>query len=156
MRATAFLIPVLLLVGCKVETKNPADADGNVTIEANSSGEVNFNLPFVNGKIDLPEGAIHNSNFDIDGVKLMPGSTVTGFSVFAGDRGSTVHMAFNAPATPEAVRAYFADQFKRKGVEAQVAGDAVTGKSKDGTPFTIRVSPSVKGSQGTIDIQAKD
>ena len=156
MRRAAFLIPVLLLAACKVETKNPADADGNVTIEANTSGEVNFNLPFVNGKINLPEGAIHNSNFDIDGVKLMPGSTVTGFSVFAGDKGSTVHMAFNAPAAPDEVRSYFVEQFKRKGVEAQVAGDVVTGKSKDGTPLTIKVSPSAKGSQGTIDIQAKD
>ena len=29
---------------------------------------------------------MHNGNFDIDGVKLMPGSQVTGFSVFAPTR----------------------------------------------------------------------
>lgn len=156
MQRAAFLIPIVLLAGCKVETRNPAGGDGNVTIDAKSGGELNFNLPFVKGKMNLPAGAIHSSNFDIDGVKLMPGSTVTGFSVFAGDKGSTVHMAFNAPATPDQVRAYFVDQFKQKGIEAAVAGDAVTGKSKDGSPFTISVTPSDKGSQGKIEIQSRD
>ena len=156
MRRAAFLIPVLLLAACKVETKNPADADGNVTIEANTSGEVNFNLPFVNGKINLPEGAIHNSNFDIDGVKLMPGSSVTGFSLDAHNKGATVNMSFKAPASPDEVRSYYVDQCKKQGVEAALAGDAVTGKSKDGSPFTIAVSPAPGGSQGRIVVQDND
>jgi hypothetical protein len=89
-------------------------------------------------------------------VKLMPGSTVTGFSVFARDEGSLVTMAFNAPAAPDAVRAYFVDQFKQKGVDAALTGDSVTGKSKDGNPFTITVTPSGSGSQGKIEVQDKD
>jgi hypothetical protein len=145
-----------LLAGCNVHSKNPANSDGNVTIEADTNGEVNFNVPFANGKIKLPQGSMHGSDFDIDGVKLMPGSNVTGISVFAGDNGANVHMAFNAPAAPEAVRSYFVDQFKQKGVEARLAGDTVTGKSKDGTPFTIKVGPGGSGSAGTIDIQSKD
>jgi hypothetical protein len=145
-----------LLAGCNVHSKNPANSDGNVTIEADTNGEVNFNVPFANGKIKLPQGSMHGSDFDIDGVKLMPGSNVTGISVFAGDNGANVHMAFNAPAAPEAVRSYFVDQFKQKGVEAKLAGDTVTGKSKDGTPFTIKVGPRGSATAGTIDIQSKD
>ena len=154
MRLAALLISTALLAGCNVHKTD--DADGDVTIQANTDGEVNFNVPFVQGKIKLPEGAMHNSNFDIDGVKLMPGSSVTGVNVLAGDKGATVHLAFKAPAAPDAVRAYFVDQFKQKGVEAAVSGDTVTGKSKDGTPFTIKVRPGANGSEGTIDIQDKD
>jgi hypothetical protein len=65
-------------------------------------------------------------------------------------------MSFNAPASPDEVRSYYVDQFKKQGVEAALAGDAVTGKSKDGSPFTIQVSPAANGSQGKIVIQGKD
>jgi hypothetical protein len=37
-----------------------------------------------------------------------------------------------------------------------LAGDAVAGKSKDGSPFTIQVSPAASGSQGKIVIHDKD
>jgi hypothetical protein len=65
-------------------------------------------------------------------------------------------MSFTAPATPDAVRSYFVDQFKKQGAEAAIAGDAVAGKSKDGSPFTIQVRPAGTGSQGKIVIQDKD
>ena len=64
--------------------------------------------------------------------------------------------ATTAPAAPDAVRSYFVDQFRQKGVEAAMSGDAVTGKSKDGSPFVIHVSPAPNGSQGKIEIQDKD
>jgi hypothetical protein len=65
-------------------------------------------------------------------------------------------MSFTAPAAPDQVRAYFVDQFKKQGVEAALSGDSVSGKSKDGSPFTIQVSPASNGSQGKIVIQSKD
>lgn len=37
-----------------------------------------------------------------------------------------------------------------------LAGDAVAGKSKDGSPFTIQVSPAASGSQGKIVIPDRD
>jgi hypothetical protein len=64
-------------------------------------------------------------------------------------------MAFDAPAAPDQVRAYFLDQFRKQGSQVSLAGDAVTGKSKDGNPFTITVTPGDKGSQGKIEIQDK-
>jgi hypothetical protein len=143
-----------LLAGCNVHSKNPANSDGDVTINADESGEVNFNLPFANGKIKLPEGAMHNGNFDIDGVKLPPGSSMTGVSVFAKDEDANVTMAFTAPGAPDQVRTYFLDQFKAKGVEASATGDGVSGKSKDGSQFAIHLQPASGGSQGKIEIQS--
>jgi len=99
---------------------------------------------------------MHNGNIDIDGVKLMPGSSVTGFNVNARDKGATVDMSFTAPASPDEVRSYYADQFRKQGVEVALAGDAVSGKSRDGNPFVIHVTPGPNGSQGKIEVQDKD
>jgi len=155
-RSMLFLV-LPLLAGCNVHSKNPANSgDENVTITADERGNVAFNLPFVKGQVKVPSGFMHNGNFDIDGVKLMPGSQVTGFNVFAADKGSTVNMTFTAPAPPADVRSYFVDQFKKQGLEVALAGDSVSGKSKDGSPFTIQVGPAGSGSQGKIVIQSKD
>ena len=154
MRSLALVMLVPLVAACNVDTKNPANGDENVTINASENGQVTFNVPFASGQVKLPEGAMNHSDFDIDGVKMMPGATVTGFSVFAADKGATVHFAFKAPASPDEVRSYFLDQFKAKGVEAAVAGNAVSGKTKDGDAFTIDVEPAAQGSQGKITIQS--
>jgi hypothetical protein len=156
MNRWAFLIIVPLLAGCDVHSKNPANGDENVTINADESGHVAFNLPFMKGEVKVPGGFMHKGDFDIDGVKLMPGSSVTGFNLDAHDKGATVNMSFTAPAAPDAVRSYFLNQFKKQGVEVALAGDAVTGKSKDGSPFTIQVGPAANGSQGRIVIEDKD
>jgi hypothetical protein len=155
MKRVALLIMVPLVAGCDVRTKNPANDEGKVTINANESGEVNFNLPFVSGNVKLPEGVMENGDFDIDGVKMIPGGKMTGFNVNAGDK-TTINLAFTAPASPDEVRAYFLEQFEKKGVEAAAAGDAVTGKTKDGDSFVINVEPAAQGSQGRIAIQDKD
>src|SRR5947208_16724496 len=122
MARSAFLIALALLGGCNVHSKNSASGDENVTITADEGGNVAFNLPFVKGQVKVPSGFMHNGNFDMDGVKLMPGSQVTGFNVFAADKGSTVNMTFTAPAPPADVRSYFVDQFKKQGLEVALAG----------------------------------
>lgn len=157
MNRFVLLMPLALLGACNVHSKNPANSDDeNVTINADEGGNIAFDLPFVKGQVKVPSGFMHNGNFDMDGVKLMPGSQVTGVSVDAHNDGSTVNMAFTAPAPPDQVRSYFVDQFKKQGVEAALAGDVVSGKSKDGDPFTIQVGPAASGSQGKIVIQSKD
>ena len=157
MSRSAFLlllVPAAALAGCNV-SRNDGNSD-NVSIKADGNGSVSFDVPFVNGKVKLPEDAIKSSNFDIDGVKMMPGATMTGFNVNAGDKGSTVHMSFKAPKTPDEVRAYFLDQFKQKGVNAAQSGNAVNGKTDDGDRFAIDVQPAAQGSTGTIAIESKD
>jgi len=156
MNRSALLLVLPLLAGCNVHSKNPAAGDDNVTIHADESGHVTFNLPIAEGQVKIPTGMMHNGNIDIDGVKLMPGSSVTGFNVDAGHSGATVDLSFTAPASPDQVRSYYLGQFKKQGVEVALAGDAVTGKSKDGTPFTINVSPAGDGSKGRMEFHDKD
>jgi len=86
----------------------------------------------------------------------MPGSKVTGFNLNSRNDVTNVDMSFTAPASPDEVRSYFLDQFRKQGAEVKLAGDSVMGKSKDGSPFTIQVSPGPSGSQGKIVVQDTD
>jgi hypothetical protein len=157
MNRSAFLMLLPLLAGCNVQSKNPSnDDDDNVSIQADENGQVAFNLPFAKGSVKLPENSIHTGEFDIDGVKMISGGKMTGFHLDSANNVSNVNMTFTAPQAPDAVRSYFVDQFRKQGVEAALAGDAVTGKSKDGSPFTIKVAQAGSGSQGSIAIQDKE
>jgi hypothetical protein len=156
MNRSAFLILLPLLGACDMHSKNPAKGDENVTIQADDSGHIAFDLPVVEGKLKVPAGMMHNGDIDIDGVKMMPGSSLTGFNVNAGDHGATVDLSFTTPAAPDSVRSYCVDEFKKKGVEAALAGNSVTGRSKDGSDFKIQVEPAANGSRGKIVIHDKD
>ena len=155
MNGPVLLLLVPMLAACNMHSKNPADGDENVSIHADESGHIAFNLPIAEGRVKVPAAMMHNGNFDLDGVKLMPGSSVTGFNLNAGHDGATVDMSFSAPASPDEVRSYFLGQFKEQRVQAALAGDSITGKSKDGSPFIIHVSPAPNGSKGIISVQSK-
>ena len=156
MNRFALLALPLVLAGCNVHSKDRADGDDNVSVSGDASGNISFDVPFAKGQLKIPSGFMHEGNVDIDGVKLMPGSQVTRFNMNSRDKVSVVEIAFTSPQAPDQVRAYFVDQFHKHGAEASVAGDTVTGKSKDGNPFTIQVSPSGSGSQGKIQAQDDD
>jgi hypothetical protein len=156
MTRAAILMILPLLAACHVQARNPDQGDDNVSINADGDGHLAFNLPFAKGEVKLPASVMHKGDFDIDGVKMMPGTTMTGFNLDAGGKTTTVKMNFTAPAPPDEVRAYFVEQFKEQGAEAQVIGDAVTGKSKDGSPFAIHVVPAAGGSSGTIEVESRD
>jgi hypothetical protein len=146
------IVPTLSLAACNV---SKGDGGDNVSIKADDSGRVSMNLPFAKADVKLPEGALAKGQFDIDGVKMIPGATMHGFNMDAGNKGATINVGFNAPKSPDEVRAYFLDEFKQKGDEASQAGNTVSGKTKDGDTFVINVEPAAQGSTGTIAIQSK-
>lgn len=157
MIRSALLLCVPFLAACDIDAKNPADGDGKVAINGDAQGKVAFDLPFVKGELKLPEGMMQGGEVDIDGVKLMPGSKVTGFSVMAEeDKDSTVNIGFSAPRPPAEVRSYFASEFAKAGAEAATNGDSVTAKSKDGDDIAIAVAPDGAGSKGMITIRSKE
>ena len=158
MKFVPALTLCLVLAGCNVQAKHDNDKNETVRISASDAdGNVSFDLPFAKGEVKLPDGAvIHGSDVDIDGVKLYPGASVTGFNIDAKDKNSVVSIAFKTPAPADKVRAYFLDEFKKKGVTASASGDAVSGTSKDGSPFQIQVTGTGNESQGTIRLVDSD
>lgn len=157
MTRYALLLALPLLAGCEVDTRNPADGDANVAINATADGSVSFDLPFARGQMKLPESMMSPGEIDIDGVKLMPGSKVTGFSVMAGEgKESTVNISFSAPKAPAEVRSYFTGEFAKRGAQTSVSGDGVSATTKDGDQVQVQVSPDGTGSKGMIAIRSND
>lgn len=178
MRSPLLLLPLVIgLAAC--ESQSSADgADGNasgtninvaakgekgedVRITADGdTGRVSVNLPGFDANVRLPKVMLKDSNFDIDGVKLYPGSTVASINVQgdasgAGDK-SRVQIIYTAPAEPKPVRDWFVKAFAEKGVAAKISGESLTGKTKDGTPFTMTFAPDKGGSTtGIVVLDAK-
>ena len=146
------LLPVLLLGACHASSGSNGD---NVSINTADNGELSVKLPFGQAAVKLPESTFRTGTFDIDGVKMVPGTTLHGFNMNAGDKGATIHLAFEAPKSADEVRAYFLDEFKQKGDTATQSGNAISGKTKEGDQFTIDVQPAAQGSTGTITVQSK-
>jgi hypothetical protein len=155
MLKIAALAPLLLLAACDAEVKAPAAGDETVQMKADADGRVAFNLPFAKGEVKLPTGVLSNANFDIDGVKMMPGASLTGFNLDAGkDNAGKVNFTLTAPATPQEVKTYFLNQFRAQGAEAAMVADAIQGTTKEGATFVMRFAPQGTGTSGTIELDA--
>ena len=155
MNRRSLLLVLTLLCGCNVHAKH-GDSDENVSLSADQNGQVAFNFPFAKGSIKLPASMMHNGKIDIDGVQLPPGTSTTGFHMDSANHQTLVVMNFTNPQTPDQLRSYFVDAFGKKGLEAKVEGNSVVGRSRDGDPFTIAISPGPSGSQGQIVIHSND
>ena len=169
----AFLIPpMLLLAACgqkdekKTETEISINADGEgggVQIKAGQDG----GKLKIGGKdgtainIDIPDFVDLDvqGDFDIDGVKLYPGSTVTKVDVNASDRGgadkATVNLGFTSPAAPAKAADWMAAEFAKKGIKVTRDGDTLAGTDEDGDDFTIRFGPDGATSKGEVRIVSK-
>ena len=117
MTRFALLLVLPLIAGCDIHANKDRDSGDKVAIHSDNSGNVSFDLPFAKGQLKLPEGFMNKGDVDIDGVKLMPGSHVTGFNLDSHNDVTNVDLSFTAPAPPDQVRAYFVEQFKKQGVE---------------------------------------
>ena len=58
----------------------PGD-NGSVTAQADKDGKVSVKAPGFEGSIKLPKFNISAENFEIDGVKLYPGATVSSINI---------------------------------------------------------------------------
>lgn len=168
----AFLIPpMMLLAACgQGEDKkdgpeikiNAGGADGGVQITAGEGGgklkiggegvDIDMKIPdFVN--LDV------SGDFDIDGVKLYPGSNVTTVNVDANDTNgagkATVQLGFTAPAAPAKAADWMAGEFAKQGVKITRSGDALAGTDKDGDDFTINFAPDGANTKGEVRIVSK-
>lgn len=166
----AFLIPpMMLLAACGSEEKktgegtevsiNAGDEHGGVQIKTGKDGgnikiggdgaAINLDIPdFVDLDIE--------SDFDIDGVKLYPGSKVTTVDVDANDRNgtskATVKLGFTSPAAPAKAADWMAGEFAKKGVKVTRSGDTLAGKDKDGADFRINFAPDGANAKGEVVI----
>lgn len=165
----AYLIPpmMLLLAACGQEEEkkvgpeisiNAGDEHGGVqiTTSKDGGGKVKIGGDGVDIDIDVPDFADFDvtGDFDIDGVKLYPGSHVTTVNVDANDKGGAqkaeVKLGFTSPAAPAKAADWMAGEFAKKGVKISRTGDTLAGKDKDGSDFTIKFGPDGANSKGEV------
>lgn len=105
----------------------------------------------MNLDLKLPPELLAKGKFEIGGVPMIDGGSITRIRTAAGGDGAPiVTLDFAAPVTPDAVRSYFLDQFRAQGIAAAIAADVLTGTTRDGTAFEMRFAPEGNGTSGTI------
>jgi hypothetical protein len=140
---------------------NAKDPQGDVEIKADgATGKVSVNVPGFNANVSLPKVMLEDGDFDIDGVKLYPGSKVSSVNVNADSNGdnkkAVVKMAFTAPAEPEKVRAWFAKGFTQNDVKAKATATGFAGSTRDDGSFTLTLTPSGAATTGTVELHDGD
>lgn len=127
---------------------NAHDSDGNVVagIDGNT-GDMAINAPGFSGKIHLPRIKLDASDFDMNGVHLYPGSTISGMNIDAHNSGpgsdddGTVKVTFESPAKPDTVRAWFEEKLNGAGFSVKADGTGLSGTTDEKKPFTLDLRP---------------
>lgn len=155
----AFLIPPILLLAACGQEKKPAD-ETEVSVDADS-GKLKINGEGVNIDLDIPDLGDMDmaSDFDIDGVKLYPGSKITTMDIKANDKNgasdAVVKFGFTSPAAPAQAADWMAAEFAKKGVKVTRTGDTLAGTAKDGDDFRIGFAPDGTKAKGEALITSK-
>lgn len=139
---------------------NTGDESGNMVAAIDGNGQVAVNLPSgFSGNIKLPKLKIDADDFDMNGVHLFPGSTISAMNIDAKDNevgkdSGMVRVTFASPASPEKVRDWFVDKLsKEAGFTVSANGNALTGTTDEKQPFRLDLTPDgAEKSKGTIVI----
>jgi hypothetical protein len=161
-------IPLIALAAChgKVDIgdADSNDSDGNVHIAlgdaAGGNGSVSVDVPGFKANVSLP-GINLGNHVDLDGIKLAPGTKLSGMNVDAKDNGGegdsgTVQMHFTNPQAPGAVLDHYAKSAADAGYGAIARADNKLSAKKDEKSFAVEISPDGSGSRGTITVTGKD
>lgn len=139
---------------------NTADADGNASgASIDGKGQATIDTPFFKGKVTLPKLKLDASSFDMNGVHLYPGSTISSMNVDVTGKSDEKHdgrvrVAFDSPAAPTEVRDWFEKKLTAAGFKLTAKGSALTGTTDEDKPFTLDLTPAgADKSRGIITIE---
>jgi hypothetical protein len=163
----------LSLAACqKHEAREEARRDGPVTAKGEAagttfaaradakSGAVEVALPGAKLSLDGVGKLMGESNFDLDGTKLYPGSKIETLDVRAFDSDkdeagrARVHVAFLSPAEPGAVKSWFLKELGKRGGKVAEKDGALTGETQKGSDYRITLAAAGAGqTRGEILIE---
>jgi hypothetical protein len=151
----------MLLVACGGDGEGTAisissneSGGGTFSAKASETGEIAIKAPGFSGNFSLPSIKLDAENFDINGVKLPAGTTISGMDVQGANGGEGgINIRFNSPVSPQAVRDWFAPKLAAEGFKLSPEGSGLTGTTDEGKPFKLTVAPNgADASKGTITI----
>ncbi len=117
--------------------------DGNVAIASDDSGHMSIKAPGIEGSVKFPKIDIDAADFEVDGVKLYPGSKIHDFNLSAADRPAgdkdqgQVTIAFDSPAALDKVQGWFRDNMAQQGFRVTARGSGFAGTTSDGNAVTL-------------------
>lgn len=139
---------------------NSSDSGGNASgASIDGKGEATIDTPFFKGKVTLPKLKLDAKDFDMNGVHLYPGSTISGMNVDVKDRPGNdndgrVRVTFASPAAPATVRDWFKGKLNAAGFKLSDKGNGLTGKTDEDKPFTLELTPDgTDKANGVITIE---
>ncbi|HXH16897.1 MAG TPA: hypothetical protein VNJ10_12280 [Sphingomonas sp.] len=158
LSAMLALSTVLALPACD-RTSESASVSINVDggnmlggIDGNT-GEMNIDVPGFKGAIKLPKIKIDTSNFDLNGVRLYPGSSIKTLNIVGDGNAAGLRVAFDSPATPAIVRDWFAERLGKVGYVVHPEGTNLIGTTDENKPFRLELAPDgTDKATGTIVI----
>jgi hypothetical protein len=150
MRA-ALLLPLLLAAGCDRRDEGAAAGSGNGA-KANGT-TLKIDAPGIKADIDLPFVDKISANMDIDGVKLYPGSKVSGVNIDGkSESGGQVAMRFTAPAPRAKVVEWFQNQFSTNGFQVRTTPTGFAGTKQDGDWYTLDLTEANGATAGEFKL----
>ena len=158
---TLILLPVLFLAACGAGDGNGTtisinanDSDGAFAATADKDGRIAIDAPGFKGAFKLPSIKLDAGNFDLDGVKLPPGSVISAMNIQGGDGNKGgLNVRFKSPLEAKAVQDWFAPKLAKVGYALTSAGNVLSGKTDEGKPFSLTVTPATPGtSEGIITV----
>jgi len=158
-RSLSFAAPLLLALaacgGSGDGTSITLNADnGSGAAIDGKSGEVKIDTPVFQGTFKLPKMNLTADNFDINGVKLYPGTKIGAFNVAAngaGGKDGVVTLTFDSPASATTVRDWLKGEFEKAGNAVTIDGNGLRGTTDD-EPFRIDLVPNGERASGTVTI----
>ena len=156
--AAVGLASVLALSACDRSNEGASvsiNADGGNVLGAinGETGEMKIDVPGFQGSVKLPKIKIDTSNFDLNGVRLYPGSSIKTLNIVGDDKAGGLRVAFASPATPTIVRDWFAQRLDKVGYKVHGEGTNLIGTTDENKPFRLELAPDGKDkATGTIVI----
>lgn len=155
------LFALLALAACDRADKGTSiaittDNGSQVAAVDGATGEFKIDAPGFKGAFSLPRMQLDADSFDLNGVKLYPGSSITGMNII-GKEGSDggIRVTFDSPAAPTAVRDWFLGRLNQAGYTVSASSRGLFGETEDDKPFRIDLTPAgTDRSTGVISIGA--
>jgi hypothetical protein len=145
------LSSVLALSACNRSDEGTTvsiNADGGNVLGAvdGETGEMKIDVPGFQGSVKLPKIQIDSGDFDLNGVRLYPGSSIKNLNIVGNekngsDTGGGLRVAFVSPATPATVRDWFAERLGKVGYKVHAEGANLIGTTDENKPFRLELAP---------------
>lgn len=144
--------------GTSITFNGETDNGTATTIAADGkTGAMKIDLPGFKADIAMPKLKLDAGDFEMNGVNLYPGSTITSMNITdggnEGEGSGGVVIRFAAPAAADVVRTWFGEQLQKAGFKLTAAGNGLAGTTEEGKPFRMDVTPDGNAaSAGTITL----